>query len=73
VIAEIFGIHIGLICSILGGSFEVAVGIWLIIKGFQPEAYNPDQAVVGVARTFEHFYTVSSFILLGRDKSKASF
>lgn len=45
-IAEIFGIHIGLICSILGGLFEVAVGIWLIIKGFQPEAYDPSQAVV---------------------------
>ena len=41
-IAEIFGIHIGLIFSIPGGLFELALGIWLLIKGFQPEAYGQD-------------------------------
>jgi Domain of unknown function (DUF4386) len=39
-IAEIFGIHIGLICTIPGGLFEVALGFWLIIKGFEPGAYD---------------------------------
>jgi hypothetical protein len=41
-IAEIFGIHIGLIFSIPGGLFELVLGFWLIIKGFQPEAYGQD-------------------------------
>jgi len=41
-IAEIFGIHIGLILSIPGGLFEVALGFWLLIKGFQPEAYGQE-------------------------------
>lgn len=33
-IAEIFGIHVGLLMSLPGGSFEVGFGIWLIAKGF---------------------------------------
>ena len=33
-IAEIFGIHVGLLMSLPGGLFEVAFGIWLIAKGF---------------------------------------
>jgi hypothetical protein len=37
-IAEIFGVHIGLICTIAGGLFEVMLGFWLLIKGFEPEA-----------------------------------
>ncbi|MGH2410807.1 MAG: DUF4386 domain-containing protein [Chloroflexota bacterium] len=41
-IAEIFGIHIGLLLSIPGGFFEVGLGFWLLIKGFQPEAYGQD-------------------------------
>lgn len=39
-VAEIFGIHIGVLLSIPGGLFELVLGIWLIIKGFQPEAYS---------------------------------
>jgi hypothetical protein len=38
-IAEIFGIPIGLILLIPGGIFEVALAFWLLIKGFEPEAY----------------------------------
>src|SRR5437879_9592094 len=38
-IAEIFGIHIGLILSVPGIFFEVGLPLWLFIKGFQPEAY----------------------------------
>ena len=33
-IAEIFGIHVGLLMSLPGGLFELAFGIWLIAKGF---------------------------------------
>jgi hypothetical protein len=33
-IAEVFGIHVGLLMSLPGGLFEVAFGIWLISKGF---------------------------------------
>lgn len=39
-IAEIFGLPIGVMLSIPGGLFEVAVGIWLLVKGFRPEAYD---------------------------------
>jgi hypothetical protein len=41
-IAEIFGIHIGLMLSIPGGLFELALGFWLLIKGFEPEAYGQE-------------------------------
>lgn len=33
-VAELFGLHIGLILSIPGGLFEVALGVWLLTKGF---------------------------------------
>ena len=33
-IAEIFGIHVGLMLSLPGGFFELALGFWLIAKGF---------------------------------------
>jgi hypothetical protein len=39
-IAELFGIHIGLMLSIPGIFFEVGLPVWLFIKGFQPEAYS---------------------------------
>ena len=41
-IAEIFGNHIGVMLSIPGGLFEVALGFWLIFKGFQPDAYGQE-------------------------------
>jgi hypothetical protein len=37
-VAEIFGIPISLVLLIPGGLFEVALGLWLLVKGFQPEA-----------------------------------
>ena len=37
-IAEIFGTHVGVTLSVPGGLFELAFGIWLIIKGFRSEA-----------------------------------
>src|SRR5947207_3380209 len=38
-VAEIFGIHIGLMLSFPGIFFEVGLPVWLFIKGFQPEVY----------------------------------
>jgi hypothetical protein len=38
-IAEIFGIPISLILLIPGAIFEVVLAFWLLIKGFNPEAY----------------------------------
>ena len=34
-IAEIFGVHVGLVLSLPGGFFELAFGFWLIAKGFE--------------------------------------
>jgi hypothetical protein len=39
-IAEIFGLHIGLWLSIPGGLFELALGFWLLVKGFDAGAYG---------------------------------
>ena len=38
-IAEVFGIHIGLLLTIPGMFFELVLPFWLFAKGFQPEAY----------------------------------
>jgi hypothetical protein len=38
-IAEIFGLPISLVLLIPGGIFELTVAFWLLIKGFNPEAY----------------------------------
>lgn len=38
-IAEIFGVPISLILLIPGAIFELGLAFWLLIKGFQPEAY----------------------------------
>jgi hypothetical protein len=43
-IAEIFGIPISLMASIPGGLFEVVLGFWLIVKGFEPNAYGRETA-----------------------------
>jgi Domain of unknown function (DUF4386) len=45
-IAEIFGIHVSLFLLIPGMIFELALPIWLFIKGFQPEAYAGRAEVV---------------------------
>lgn len=46
--AEIFGIHISLILLIPGMIFELALPVWLFIKGFQPEAYSGRAEVVTI-------------------------
>jgi hypothetical protein len=48
-IAEIFGIHIGTQLTIPGIFFEVVLPFWLMIKGFQPEAYAAGEPVAGEA------------------------
>ena len=39
-VAEIFGVPISLVLLIPGGLFELALGFWLLIKGFQRETYS---------------------------------
>lgn len=39
-IAELFGVHIGLYLTMPGFFFELVLPAWLLIKGFQPEAYD---------------------------------
>jgi hypothetical protein len=38
-VAEVFGIHIGLMLTIPGMFFELVLPFWLFIKGFQSDAY----------------------------------
>jgi Domain of unknown function (DUF4386) len=40
VIAELFGVHIGTMLLIPGALFELALPVWLFIKGFNAEAYG---------------------------------
>ncbi len=50
-VSEIFGIPIGLFLLIPGAIFEVALAFWLLIKGFQPEAYAEGfRSPVGASR-----------------------
>ena len=39
-IAEVLGIHIGLVLTIPGMFFELVLPVWLFTKGFQSEAYS---------------------------------
>jgi hypothetical protein len=39
-IAELFGVHIGLALTMPGFFFELALPIWLLTKGFDPQAYG---------------------------------
>lgn len=48
-IAELFGTHIGVQLTIPGMFFELALPVWLITKGFQPEAYYAGASSAGEA------------------------
>lgn len=48
-IAEIFGLHIGLLLTIPGMVFELVLPFWLFIKGFQPDAYRGQPVVESAA------------------------
>lgn len=39
-VSELFGLHISLFMLIPGGIFEVALAVWLLVKGFRPTAYG---------------------------------
>jgi hypothetical protein len=39
-VAEVFGVHIGLYLTMPGFFFELALPVWLLIKGFRREAYE---------------------------------
>jgi len=38
-IAELFGLHIGMWMLIPGALFEIALPVWLLVKGFSPAGY----------------------------------
>ena len=41
---EVFGFNLLTIHAIPGGLWEVFIGVWLIVKGFNPSASVPDSA-----------------------------
>ena len=43
-VAEFFGLPVSLIASVPGGLFELALGAWLLVKGFNAEAYDATSA-----------------------------
>jgi hypothetical protein len=48
-IAEVFGIHIGLYLTVPGFFFELALPAWLLVKGFQRDAFEGRTVVQSVA------------------------
>lgn len=42
---EIFGLNLSLIHTLPGGLFEVFLSVWLIVKGFNPSAFNSSTIV----------------------------
>jgi hypothetical protein len=52
-ILELFGVGVGLMLSIPGGVFEVALGFWLIARGFAAPMREPERDAVGnLARAY---------------------
>jgi hypothetical protein len=47
--ADLLGAHVGLALSIPGGLFELALGGWLIVRGFAPAAYAEPRDVPAAA------------------------
>jgi hypothetical protein len=43
--AELFGLHIGLMLTVPGMFFEIVLPFWLFTKGFQPQAYQGDPRI----------------------------
>ena len=41
-IAELFGVHVGMMTMIPGALFEITLPFWLFIKGFNAEAYGKE-------------------------------
>lgn len=44
-VAEVFGVHVGLYLTVPGFFFELALPLWLLTKGFQKDAYQGPAAV----------------------------
>jgi hypothetical protein len=53
-IAEIFGFHISLVLLIPGGLFELALALWLIVRGFNPSAIVSESANGRPQRVRDH-------------------
>src|SRR5215212_5548889 len=43
-VSEVMGSGLGLVSSIPGGLWELFIGVWLIVKGFNPSAFAPESA-----------------------------
>jgi hypothetical protein len=48
-VSETMGSGLGLASSIPGGLWEIFIGVWLIVKGFNPSAFVPDATRTGSA------------------------
>ncbi len=48
-VAELFGVHIGLYLTLPGFFFELALPLWLLIKGFQRDAFEGRAAAPAIA------------------------
>ena len=42
---EILGFRVGLVLAIPGGLFEFFIAFWLLVKGFNPSAFNHPQSL----------------------------
>lgn len=45
-VVEVFGVNLLTIHAIPGGLWEMFIGVWLIVKGFNPSAFAPDEPVI---------------------------
>ncbi len=45
-VVEVFGFDLLTIHAIPGGLWEMFIGVWLIVKGFDPSAFAPDEPII---------------------------
>ncbi len=46
-VVEVFGFDLLSIHAIPGGLWEMFIGVWLIVKGFDPSAFASDEPIIG--------------------------
>jgi hypothetical protein len=52
-VVEVFGFNLQVIHAIPGGLWEVFIGVWLIVKGFNPSAFASDSDTTDIAERDE--------------------
>jgi hypothetical protein len=52
-VVEVFGFNLQTIHAIPGGLWEVFIGVWLIVKGFNPSAFASDSGTTDIAERDE--------------------